>query len=554
MRNLEGKSAIIYSRVSTTEQKKYGNSLKDQSIRLRSFCESNNVTIVKEYKEDYSAKTFERPEYQKLFNFAKENKDKIDYLLVIKWDRFSRDTVGGLNAIKDLMNISIEVNSIENWRDYNDATQLIPLLVNLGSSEVENTLRSERVRNGNRRALKDGRWINMQPKGYVKGRDTEDKPLMQPDPNKSQLVTELFEDFSTGLYSQNEIRKQTKFKELNLKKSTMSKMLTQIAYAGKIRVPAFKEEAEIIVEALHKPLITIDTYNKVQYVLDKKRRYKQKPKKLDERLPLRGLLTCVKCGSNLTGSGSTSKTGKKHFYYHCNPKKGCGERFTINVAHQKLNEYLKSFQLENEALELFKLILEDSWSKTEHSNKTLIVKNKKQISELNDNKDILLKKLIKEVIADDTYKKKESSINDEITKLEDELEHLKCSQEEEKEVVNFGIHLIQNLESMYQNGSVSIKQKLLSSIFSEKLIFEGDKYRTPKTNKGFRHIYKNIKMLESLKQKTGSNLSKASRSVPGTGLEPVRTNVHWILSPTCLPIPPPGQGVCFVLFKELPSE
>ena len=150
-------------------------------------------------------------------------------------------------------------------------------------------------------------------------------------------------------------------------------------------------------------------------------------------------------------------------------------------------------------------------------------KTKKQISELNDNKDILLKKLIKEVIADDTYKKKESSINDEITKLEDELEHLKCSQEEEKEVVNFGIHLIQNLESMYQNGSVSIKQKLLSSIFSEKLIFEGDKYRTPKTNKGFRHIYKNIKMLESLKQKTGNNLSKVSRSVPETGLEPVRT-------------------------------
>ncbi len=83
------------------------------------------------------------------------------------------------------------------------------------------------------------------------------------------------------------------------------------------------------------------------------------------------------------------------------------------------------------------------------------------------------------------------------------MEHLKCSKEEEKEVVNFGIQLIQNLESMYQNGSVSIKQKLLSSIFSEKLIFEGDKYRTSKTNKGFAHIYKNIKMLESLKQKNG---------------------------------------------------
>ena len=30
--------------------------------------------------------------------------------------------------------------------------------------------------------------------------------------------------------------------------------------------------------------------------------------------------------------------------------------------------------------------------------------------------------------------------------------------------------------------------------------------------------------------------------VLGTGLEPVRTNVHWILSPTCLPIPPPERG------------
>ena len=37
------------------------------------------------------------------------------------------------------------------------------------------------------------------------------------------------------------------------------------------------------------------------------------------------------------------------------------------------------------------------------------------------------------------------------------------------------------------------------------------------------------------------NRSIIFRFVPETGLEPVRTNVHWILSPTCLPIPPPGQ-------------
>ena len=34
-------------------------------------------------------------------------------------------------------------------------------------------------------------------------------------------------------------------------------------------------------------------------------------------------------------------------------------------------------------------------------------------------------------------------------------------------------------------------------------------------------------------------------SVLGTGLEPVRPNGHWILSPTCLPIPPPEHGILY---------
>ena len=31
------------------------------------------------------------------------------------------------------------------------------------------------------------------------------------------------------------------------------------------------------------------------------------------------------------------------------------------------------------------------------------------------------------------------------------------------------------------------------------------------------------------------------KEVPGAGLEPARAEAHRILSPACLPIPPPGQ-------------
>ena len=35
-----------------------------------------------------------------------------------------------------------------------------------------------------------------------------------------------------------------------------------------------------------------------------------------------------------------------------------------------------------------------------------------------------------------------------------------------------------------------------------------------------------------------------SDSVPGAGIEPARTFVHWFLRPTRLPIPPSGRGGC----------
>ena len=62
MNNLRGKNAILYRRVSTTNQKLFGNSLNAQQNSLRDFCEKHHINIVKEFQEDYSAKNFNRPE------------------------------------------------------------------------------------------------------------------------------------------------------------------------------------------------------------------------------------------------------------------------------------------------------------------------------------------------------------------------------------------------------------------------------------------------------------------------------------------------------------
>src|SRR5947208_3410258 len=99
---MKQRKAILYIRVSTDEQAEKGNSLKHQEERLRNHCTVNGIEVTALYKEDYSAKTFERPEFNKLLTYLKKNKGEADLLLFLKWDRFSRNAPEAYNMINTL--------------------------------------------------------------------------------------------------------------------------------------------------------------------------------------------------------------------------------------------------------------------------------------------------------------------------------------------------------------------------------------------------------------------------------------------------------------------
>ena len=70
---------------------------------------------------------------------------------------------------------------------------------------------------------------------------------------------------------------------------------------------------------------------------------------------------------------------------------------------------------------------------------------------------------------------------------------------------------------------VEMRIKLLGSIFSEKIEFDGINYRTNNYNKVLDCIYLQNSELQGLKEKDGENFSTLSVLVPETGVEPVRT-------------------------------
>lgn len=55
------KNAYLYVRVSTDEQKSKGFSLIEQEDRLLKFCATNQIKVKGIFREDFSAKDFNRP-------------------------------------------------------------------------------------------------------------------------------------------------------------------------------------------------------------------------------------------------------------------------------------------------------------------------------------------------------------------------------------------------------------------------------------------------------------------------------------------------------------
>jgi site-specific DNA recombinase len=110
---MKTRKAILYVRVSTDEQAKKGHSLAHQEERLRSHCLNNRIEVVAFFKEDHSAKSFERLLLENCLDFVKANKNLADMLLFLKWDRFSRNAADAYAMINKLLRMGIEPQAME---------------------------------------------------------------------------------------------------------------------------------------------------------------------------------------------------------------------------------------------------------------------------------------------------------------------------------------------------------------------------------------------------------------------------------------------------------
>lgn len=158
----------IYARVSTNEQRK-GESIKTQLAGIEHYCQSRGMKQTKTYLDDGVSGTIpleHRPGGRRLLDDARQT--RFDEVLIWKFDRLGRTTLGILQSIADLEAQGIRVTSITEPIDNTPGGRLHRTVL-AGNAEYEPATTRERTVGGSRRLAQEGVWLGgIVPYGYRK--------------------------------------------------------------------------------------------------------------------------------------------------------------------------------------------------------------------------------------------------------------------------------------------------------------------------------------------------------------------------------------------------
>jgi DNA invertase Pin-like site-specific DNA recombinase len=364
---------IIYTRVSSDEQVK-GTSLEFQEDLCRKYCEQKNIEIVEVYREEgESAKDLSlnnRKKFLEALEYCRKNKNQIEAFIVLRVDRFARNTEDHFAVRKILLGYGTTLYSVTEPIGNKPAEKFIETVL-AGAAEYDNAIRKQRCSDGLLARINQGIYPWKPPIGYqcsfCKKRGEKKTMPDPPDEKRFPLIQRALREYARGIYKQKDIIQlliQWGFKTDSgkiLSAQLMDKMLRQYLkfYAGIIVNPWTGEERE----GLHKPMITKEEMYQIQIVLSSKaRKFTTKYDKYNPDFPLRRAVICGNCNHPLTGSAPCGNGGR-YYYYHCQNHECTmfGKGIPKKILEEEFSEYLKKILPKEKLLFTFKACMIDSW-------------------------------------------------------------------------------------------------------------------------------------------------------------------------------------------------
>ncbi|WP_214482844.1 recombinase family protein [Bacillus sp. SM2101] len=331
------KRGVGYTRISPRSEKDIGNtSLEKQEDEITNYCKKNNIELVDVYCDDLkSGSSFKgRDNFIEMYNRILREEEEIDYIIVYKQDRLSRDSLDTLYFMKQLNAIDKHIISIADSINTEDPTAKILVHVLSLVAELEREFISFRTNSGMEKRAENGEFLG----GKIYGYEVINKKLSIL-PDESKVIKYIFKKCALEKWGYKKIAANLNLQHIKTKKgkewtsNAVKTILQNQIYIGNIKWRNKYTKGQ------HTPIIEKSLWDEAMKVM-KARSFK--PQKIHPgSYPLVGLLKCPQCkGSMVQGNSS-----QKYKYYQCNKNKCSGSSVCSSNLVKK--EYAEEFVLQD---------------------------------------------------------------------------------------------------------------------------------------------------------------------------------------------------------------
>jgi len=482
MSNVPGlMKGVIYTRVSSDEQVK-GTSLEFQEDLCRKYCEQKGVEVAAVFREEgETAKDLSlnnRKKFLEALEFCRKYKNQIQNFVVLRVDRFARNTEDHFAVRKILLGYGTSLHSVTEPIGNKPAEKFIETVL-AGAAEYDNAIRKQRCTDGMMSRINQGFLPWQPPPGYdcLNSKKRGEKKT-EPDPPNERLfpiIQRGLKEFAQGMYSQVELAQA--MNKWGFENARGIKCYPQFVdrilgkylkhYAGIITNPWTGKD----VDGLHKPMITKDEMYQIMLIRSGKARNVAR-NKYNSDFPLRRTVRCGVCMNLLTASSPRSK-GNKYFYYHCKNSQCLmyGKSIPKLDLERDFLVYLERITPKEDFLAVFREIVLDSW------------KDDKQLWELEAKKcarqmEIVetKKKRIYEMREDGSYTKEEfierkEAVENEIATVKISLSEARIEEFDVESSLTYAASFIRDVGRQWFDLPPQLRQKFQKLVFPEGIAY-----------------------------------------------------------------------------------
>jgi site-specific DNA recombinase len=478
--------AVIYLRVSTKDQAERGGEAEGFSIPAqREACIRKAASLGAEVVDEFidageSAKTSQRPALKAML--ASIDAHHVQYVIVHKVDRLARNRLDDALITMEIGKAGASLVSCTENIDETPSGVLMHGIMSSISEFYSRNLANEVIK-GSVQKAKSGGTIGRAPTGYRNVRHYEngvENRTVEVDPERGPLMTWAFEAYATGEWTIRKLLDELTARGLTssptksspakpLVPSNFHRLLCHPYYKGIVRYKGVEYPGR------HEPLVSVDTWDRVQAVLRAQNYAGEKNR--DHPHYLRGTVFCGQCGSRLVVTHAKGRRGRVYEYYMCvgrqQKRTQCLQKvILIEQLAAAVEEHYLMVQPSEELLGQIRIVLDEELRQAQAFSGKERDSQERRVRKLEDERTKLLDGYYAGAIPMDLMKREQTRLTSELSAATGRLAALVAEFDVVRVNLDQAIELAGNWHAAYMRATDSERRMLNLAIFEALYIDE----------------------------------------------------------------------------------